>query len=77
MEEKVLKLLSEKLPEIDFTASDTLIDDGILDSLTITTVIAELSVGFGVLIPFEEISEYNFNSVSAIAALVEKYRKKE
>ncbi|MBQ4310675.1 MAG: acyl carrier protein [Oscillospiraceae bacterium] len=77
MEEKVLKLLSEKLPEIDFTASDTLIDDGILDSLTITTVIAELSVGFGVLIPFEEISEDNFNSVSAIAALVEKYRKKE
>lgn len=77
MEEKVIKLLSEKLPEIDFTASDTLIDDGILDSLTITTVIAELSVGFGVLIPFEEISEDNFNSVSAIAALVEKYRKKE
>lgn len=76
MEEKVIKLLSEKLPEIDFTASDTLIDDGILDSLTITTVIAELSVSFGVLIPFEEISEDNFNSVSAIAALVEKYQKK-
>ena len=32
MEEKVLELLSNEYPEIDFAASDALVDDGILDS---------------------------------------------
>lgn len=31
MEEKILKLLSEEYPEIDFMASEELVDDGILD----------------------------------------------
>lgn len=70
MEEKILKLLQEKIPDVDFTASDTLIEDGILDSLTITTIIAELSMEFGLLIPVEEINEDNFNSISAMAELV-------
>ena len=70
MEEKILKLLQEKIPDVDFTASDTLIEDGILDSLTITTIIAELSMEFGLLIPVEEIKEDNFNSISAMAELV-------
>ena len=70
MEEKILSLLSEKIPEIDFGASDTLIEDGILDSLTITTIIAELSMEFGVMIPVEQINEDNFNSVAAMARLV-------
>ena len=70
MEEKILSLLSEKIPEIDFTASDTLVEDGILDSLTITTIIAELSMEFGVMIPVEQINEDNFNSVGAMARLV-------
>ena len=43
MEERILTLLSEEYPEIDFTASNELVDDGILDSLTITGIIATLS----------------------------------
>lgn len=36
MEEQVLKVLQKEYPEIDFTVSDTLVEDGVLDSLTIT-----------------------------------------
>lgn len=71
MEEKIFALLQEKIPEIDFRASDTLVEDGILDSLTITTIIAEISMEFGILIPVEQINEENFNSVAAMAELVE------
>ena len=39
MNETILKLLTEEFPEIDFSASDTLVDDGILDSLTIKFII--------------------------------------
>ena len=70
--EKVLKLLSEEYPEIDFTASDELVDDGILDSLTITGIIAALTMEFGITIPYEEIVEENFNSVAGLARMVER-----
>lgn len=72
MEQKVLELLSEEYPEIDFMASDALVDDGILESLTITGIIALLSMEFGITIPYEEIIEENFNSVAGLARMVEK-----
>lgn len=72
MEEKILKLLSEEFPEIDFTASNELVDDGILDSLTITGIIATLSMEFNITIPYEEIVEENFNSIAGLAKMVER-----
>ena len=72
MEEKILALLNEEYPEIDFTASDSLVDDGILDSLTITGIIAALTMEFGITIPYEEIIEENFNSVAGLAKMVER-----
>lgn len=75
MEEKVLELLSNEYPEIDFAASDALVDDGILDSLTITGIIALLTMEFGIVIPYEEIVEENFNSVGAMARMIEKLQQ--
>ncbi len=72
MEDKILALLSEEYPEIDFESSDALVDDGILDSLTITGIIATLTMEFGITIPYEEIIEENFNSIAGLARMVEK-----
>ena len=36
--------LQEEYPEVDFTSSDELVDEGILDSLTLTGIIAALSI---------------------------------
>lgn len=72
MEEKILKLLSEEYPEIDFASSDELVDNGILDSLTITGIIAALTLEFGITIPYEEIVEKNFNSIAGLAKMVER-----
>lgn len=72
MEERILTLLSEEYPEIDFTASNELVDDCILDSLTITGIIATLTMEFGITIPYEEIVEKNFNSIAGLARMVEK-----
>ena len=72
MEQKVLALLQEEYPDIDFTSSDALVDDGILDSLTLTGIIAALTLEFGITIPYEEIIEDNFNSIHGIAEMVEK-----
>lgn len=57
---------------MDFTASDELVDDGILDSLIITGIIATLTMEFGITISYEKIIEENFNSIAGLARMVER-----
>ena len=72
MREGLLQLLSSENPEIDFAASDELVDDGILDSLTIVSLIGTLSMEYGIDIPYEEIVPENFNSIDAMAAMIQR-----
>lgn len=75
MKQEILTLLQEVLPQIDFTSSDTLVDEGILDSLSLVTMIGELSVEYDIVIPYDEIVPENFNSLDDIAKLVERLKK--
>ena len=74
MKEKVLQVLQTECPEVDFTASNELVTDGILDSLTLTSIIAALAMEFDIVIPYEDIIEENFNSIDALTAMVERLR---
>ena len=75
MKNEIRKLLEEVFPAIDFDASDAPADDGILDSLTIVQIVSELSMEYDVSFSFEDLSNENFNSIDAIAALVEGLMK--
>ena len=75
MKEQILKLLQQEIPEIDFTESETMVDDGILDSLSITTIITAFTMEFGIEIPYEEVSEENFNSLDGLVAMVERLQQ--
>ena len=70
--DRVLALLKQVLPHIDFETSADLVDDGILDSLSIVTMISELSMEFGVEFDMAELVPENFNSLDDITATVEK-----
>lgn len=72
MREKVISVLQEALPQIDFNSSNTMAEDGIWDSLSMVTAIAELSMEFSVKIPYEEITPDNFNSVDALVELIKR-----
>lgn len=72
MRTKVLEVLNLAAPSVDFESSVTLADDGVIDSFTVVNIIAELSIEFGINVPFEEISNENFNSVDSITALIER-----
>ncbi len=72
MEEKILQLLTDEYPDIDWKSSDRLVEDGIIESLVITGIIAMLTMEFGITIPYEEIVEENFNSVAGLAKMVER-----
>lgn len=75
MKEELLELLQNEFPEIDFLSSDELVDDGILDSLTLTGIIAALTMEYDITIPYEEIVEDNFNSIEAMAEMVERLQE--
>ena len=70
MKERILEILADALPQIDFTASDSLVDDGILDSLAIVTLVSELSLEYGVIFDLEELTPENLNSIDAIVETV-------
>ncbi len=70
--EKLLEILSSLHPEVDFENTEGLIDDGILDSLDIVTLVTEINAELDVTIPAEEIVPENFNSAKALMALIEK-----
>ena len=69
---ELLEILENLHPEVDFDTCTTLIDDKILDSFDIITIISEINEAYDVVIPAEEIIPENFNSASALYALIEK-----
>lgn len=70
---ELLEILNGLHPEIDFTKEMHLVEDRILDSFDIVSLIAELNDCFDVVIPPEEIISENFNSAERIFALVERF----
>jgi acyl carrier protein len=68
--DELMAILKEYHSEIDFTAHTTLIDDEVLDSFDIISIIAAVSEHFGVVIPPEEIIPENFNSAESLYRLI-------
>ena len=67
---ELLEILENLHPEVDFETCTTLIDDKILDSFDIITIISEINEEFDVVVPSEEIIPENFNSAQALHDLV-------
>lgn len=73
--EDILALLEEVLPQIDFTESNALVDDGILDSISIVTLVSELSMEYNVTFDMDELAPEHLNSLDAITETVLGLRK--
>ena len=74
--EKLLKILKGIRPDVDFANEKALIEDGILDSFDVVSIISELDDEFGVQIKITELDPENFNSAESIWALVQKLQSK-
>ena len=68
--EDLLEILNDLHPEVDFETCGTLIDDQILDSFDIVSIISEVEASFGVVITAEKIVPENFNSAKALYDLI-------
>jgi len=70
--DELLEILEDLHDDVDYETCTTLIDDKILDSFDIVTIVAEVNNVFDVQIPAEELTEENFNSAASLYALIER-----
>jgi acyl carrier protein len=70
--EKLLEILNEIRPDVDFEKEKFLIDDGILDSFDVVSIISELNDAFDIAIRVTELGPENFNSTEAIFNMIKK-----
>ena len=69
---ELMQILEELRPDVDFENETGLIDNGILDSFDIVSLVGELNDAFDIEIKPTDLVPENFNSAEAILALVEK-----
>ena len=73
---KLLEILTDINEDVDFVNEKALVDDGLIDSFDITSIITALDEEFQVRIEASEIEPENFNSIEAIMETVKRYQKK-
>ncbi len=69
---RLTALLEGLYGEADFPRDGAFIDDRILNSLDIVTLVTDINDAYGIEIGAEDISRENFNSLDGIASLIRR-----
>ncbi len=72
---KLIEILEDIQPGIDYETCNDLIDGHYLDSLSIISLIAELEEAFDITIPAVEIIPDNFNSAERIMNMIQRLKE--
>lgn len=72
MKNKIIELLTEIRPEFDFSASSNFIEEGMLDSFDIVSLVVSLDDEFTISINGTDILPENFSNVNTIYELLIK-----
>ena len=75
--EKLIEILEDIQPDINYEECTDLIDSHKLDSLSILSLIAELEDEFDITIPAVEIVPANFNSAKAMWDMIKRLEEDE
>ncbi len=70
--EELIEILQDVKEDVDYETCTTLIDDHVLDSFDILSIISALNDEYDISIPAAEIVPENFNSAQSLLAMVER-----
>ncbi len=70
--DELKQMLAEKFPNIDFENAKELVSSGILDSLSVVAIIAEIEELFDISVTMEYIQPAYFESVETMWEMVEE-----
>ena len=73
--DKILEILQEIRPDVDFINEKKLIDDDVLDSFDIISIVGEFNDVFGIEIDVEDLEPDNFNTVEAMQELISRLQE--
>lgn len=73
--DELMEILEEARPDVDFHKEKKLIDDEILDSFDIISIVGDINDTFDVSISADELLPENFNSAEAIWDLIRKMKE--
>lgn len=73
--DKLIKILKDINPDIDYDIETALVDDGFFDSLEIMSIIVDIGDVFDIEIDAEDVTPENFNSVENMWQLIVKYQE--
>ncbi len=69
--ERLLSILLDVCPDVDFEGERALIDDGLIESLDLVSIVTGIMDEFDVELNVDDLLPENFNSVAAMLALIE------
>lgn len=72
--DELMEILEDICPDVDFEEEEALVDDKILSSFDILSIISEISEAFAITLSPAEIIPENFNSVKRLWAMIERLR---
>ena len=72
MKEKIVEILTDLRPEFDFTEDVDFIEEGMLDSFDIVSLVDELETNFGIKIQGIDVIPENFSTLDKIETLLKK-----
>lgn len=70
--QKIIDMLEELKPEQDFSSSNDFIEDGMLDSFDIISLISMLEEEYNIIIDGLDVVPENFSTVESIIELIKK-----
>ena len=75
--EKLLDILSQIRSDIDYENENALVDDGILDSFDIVSIVSELSMEYDIDISIDDMTAENFNSAEAMLEMISRIQDED
>ncbi|MBP5164822.1 MAG: acyl carrier protein [Lachnospiraceae bacterium] len=72
MREKLLEILNNVNDGVEYEEETSLIDDHLIDSFGLITIVAEIEAEFDVKITPTDMLPENFNSVDAMLQMIER-----
>lgn len=71
--ERLIEILKEIKPEVEFKYNKYLVDEGILDSIDIVEIITEIEKQYNITIDANQIEPENFQSIEAMWSMIQRF----
>ena len=75
--EKLLDILNQIRSDIDYENEKALVDDGILDSFDIVSIVSELSMEYDIDISIDDMTAENFNSAETMFEMIARIQDED